>query len=332
MWTRTNQAWQPRPLMSGKRLIGNRLPLNDPQACDEAVVLKRRVACFLMTAGVLVLLFGRVLFELSSFSAESELYSYILLVPPICFYLFWTGKSGLCKTATPGLGSVVCFVAGIAIAMAVLWATTNSATPFVQQNYLAGATLSFLLSLASLIALFFGLAAVRIFAFPLGFLFFLIPFPVGFEALVNTVLQIGSARVALELFHLANTPVHYHSLVFQLPGISIEVAPECSGIRSSLILFFTSLLASHFFLSTFWKKAVIVLFVMPLAIFRNAVRIFTIGELCVHIRPEMIDSYIHHHGGPIFFALSLIPFSLLLLLLRRSDRSPDKTKSTIKLE
>jgi len=40
----------------------------------------------------------------------------------------------------------------------------------------------------------------------------------------------------------------------------------------------------------------------------------------VHVSPDMIDSFIHHHGGPIFFTLSLIPFFLLLFLLVRSER------------
>jgi len=60
--------------------------------------------------------------------------------------------------------------------------------------------------------------------------------------------------------------------------------------------------------------------VLPIALARNGLRVFVIGELCVRIGPEMIDSYIHHHGGPIFFALSLIPFSLVLLWLVKADR------------
>jgi hypothetical protein len=33
----------------------------------------------------------------------------------------------------------------------------------------------------------------------------------------------------------------------------------------------------------------------------------------------MIDSPIHRKGGPLFFALALIPFFLLLAFLRRRD-------------
>jgi len=63
--------------------------------------------------------------------------------------------------------------------------------------------------------------------------------------------------------------------------------------------------------------------VIPLAIARNGFRILVIGLLCVHIGPHMSDSFIHHRGGPIFFALSLIPLALLLFSLRRHDKRVD---------
>jgi len=109
-------------------------------------------------------------------------------------------------------------------------------------------------------------------------------------------------------------------MVFELPGIAIQVARECSGIHSSWVLFITGLLASHLFLRTRWRKIVLVAFVIPLGILRNGFRIFVIGMLCVHIGPYMIGSVIHRQGGPFFFALSLVPLFLLLLWLRRRER------------
>jgi hypothetical protein len=44
-----------------------------------------------------------------------------------------------------------------------------------------------------------------------------------------------------------------------------------------------------------------------------------IGWLCVHVNPEMIHSVIHRRGGPIFFALSLIPLIAILWWLRRKQ-------------
>ena len=91
-------------------------------------------------------------------------------------------------------------------------------------------------------------------------------------------------------------------------------------IRFLMVLFITSLLAGRLFLRSPWKRAVLCLVVIPLALLRNGFRIFVLGELCAHIGPEMIDSPVHHHGGPLFFALSLLPFFALLYYLRRSER------------
>jgi exosortase/archaeosortase family protein len=59
--------------------------------------------------------------------------------------------------------------------------------------------------------------------------------------------------------------------------------------------------------------------VIPIALLRNGLRVFVIGQLCVRIGPEMIDSPIHRHGGPVFFAFSLIPFFALMFLLQKSE-------------
>jgi exosortase/archaeosortase family protein len=107
---------------------------------------------------------------------------------------------------------------------------------------------------------------------------------------------------------------------FELPHvISITVAQECSGIRSTWVLIITSLLASYLFLRSPWRRALLVAIVVPLGVARNAFRILVLALLCVHEGPHMIDSPLHHRGGPIFFALSLVPLFALLWCLRRGE-------------
>jgi exosortase/archaeosortase family protein len=116
--------------------------------------------------------------------------------------------------------------------------------------------------------------------------------------------------------------------VFQLPGISIMVAKECSGIRSSLVLVITSLLAANMFLRTTWRRALLVGAVIPLGLLRNGFRILVISLLCVHIGPEMINSPIHRRGGPIFFVASLIPLFVVLWWLRRGEVAAQPTRTS----
>jgi exosortase C (VPDSG-CTERM-specific) len=166
-------------------------------------------------------------------------------------------------------------------------------------------------------------------AFSAGFLLFLVPLPVGLLANIDTFLQHTSAVTAEAFFSLAGEPVVRDNLDMHLPGFSLTVAPECSGIHATIVLLITSVLAAHLFLRRVWTRSVLVLAVIPLAILRNGFRIFVIGELCVHVSPEMINSPIHRKGGPLFFALSLIPFFLWLIFLRKMD-FPKKATRRVK--
>ncbi|MES2692289.1 MAG: archaeosortase/exosortase family protein, partial [Verrucomicrobiota bacterium] len=94
----------------------------------------------------------------------------------------------------------------------------------------------------------------------------------------------------------------------------------CSGIRSTLVLLIVSVLTGYFFLRSPGKRTLLVAVTIPLALARNGFRIWVIGEMCVRLGPEMIDSFIHRRGGPIFFALSLIPLFIFLILLQRKER------------
>jgi exosortase C (VPDSG-CTERM-specific) len=157
-------------------------------------------------------------------------------------------------------------------------------------------------------------------AFPVAFLIFMVPLPDVAEHWLEAASVVASADAAALFFKLTGTPLLRDGAILALPGITLEVAKECSGIRSSWVLLITSLLASHLFLHSPWRRIVLVAFVIPLGIVRNAFRILVIGLLCVHIGPHMIDSIIHRRGGPVFFALSLVPLFLLLEWLRRQEQ------------
>ncbi len=183
---------------------------------------------------------------------------------------------------------------------------------------------SFVCFLAAAGFLFMGWKWMAAAAFPFGFLIFMVPLPDAVVNWLETASKLASAEVAAILFSLTGTPMLRDGPVFQLPGIAIEVAQECSGIRSSWVLFITSVLASFLFLKSPWRRVVLVAFVIPLGIVRNGIRILTIGLLCVHMGPEMINSIVHKQGGPLFFALSLIPMFLFLWWLRKGEREAQR--------
>jgi exosortase len=187
-------------------------------------------------------------------------------------------------------------------------------------DYLALMALAYVSFLAAGGFLFFGARWMAACAFPMAFLLFMIPLPDAAVDWLEWASSAASAEVSAWLFTATGTPLLRRGTTLALPGITLEVARECSGIRSSWALFITAVLASHVILRSSWRRVALVAFVIPLGILRNGFRILVIGLLCVNVGPHMIDSFIHRRGGPIFFALSLVPLFLLLLWLRRQER------------
>ena len=279
------------------------------------LALKTPRGKFWLSLAILLACFSVPLFKLVQFAAHSELYSYILIIPFVTVQLVWNKRRDLPSHSEPARA----FAALAALTGAAL--LTISASRLAPVDRLTLTTGSFFSFFFAGCFWFLGKETVRILAFPLGFLVFLIPLPHVFEDGVVTLLQQGSSVAAAIFFKLSGTPFVQDGTAFQLPGFSLQVAPECSGIHSTVVLLITSVVAGYSFLRTPWKCAVLSLAVIPLALLRNGFRVFVIGMLCVHVSPEMINSPIHHRGGPIFFVLSLIPFFILLYFLYKSDRA-----------
>ncbi len=278
-----------------------------------------RLRIFAALAAVLVAGFAAPLWSLVRYAAHSDLYSHILLIPFVSLYLVWLKKRDLALDSKPPHGLAVIPLLAGAGALALYWLAGQAGWQPARDDYLALMMLALLSFLLAGAMLTFGAGTLRRLAFPLSFLVFAIPFPTVVLRWIVACLQHGSADAAHAFLWLAGMPLVRDGLVFGLPGFPLEVRPQCCGIHSTLVLFITSLLAGYLFLRSPVRRSVLALAVIPLALLRNGFRIFVIGELIVNVSPEMINSPIHRHGGPLFFALSLIPFFALLLLLRRSE-------------
>lgn len=285
-----------------------------------AIASRQFVIRFLTLAGLLTLGFAWPLGELIRFAVGSSLFSHVLLVPWVSLYLIVLGRGRL-SAASSGFssGALLAVLAGGALLVA-FWVFWRSDPGLPAIDRLAVLTTAYVLLLVGVAWLCLGTAVIRAWAFPLGFLAFMIPWPTAMIDAVEIGLQYASAEVAAGLLRVAGLPFVRDGQVFELPGIVIQVAQECSGIRSSYVLLITSLVAGQVLLRTPWKRWVLALAVVPLGILRNGLRILTLASLCVHVSPEMIHSPIHHRGGPVFFVLSLVPLFALLYWLQRSER------------
>lgn len=276
-------------------------------------------------AAAVTILLSLPLWGLARYSFSEDLFSHLFLIPVISGYLIYVRRAEFVPCFSRSVGASAALL-GAALLSLGLWVKLGRSSPALPPNdVLAPLAAGYLSLLASGACWLLGWRYLRQMLFPVAFLLFFIPLPTVVVDGLEWFFQHASAHAAHAFFWITGTPFSRFDLVFQLPGIPIQVAKECSGVRSTLVLFITSVLAAHWFLRTTWRRAALVLFVVPLGILRNGFRILVLGLLCVHIDPDMIHSWIHHQGGPVFFVLSLIPFLAVVLWLRKTEQRPANT-------
>ena len=133
-------------------------------------------------------------------------------------------------------------------------------------------------------------------------------------------LQKESSDASELFFRLAGVPYLRQGFIFALPGVTIQVAEECSGIRSTLALLITSSLAIYLVLRSSWKRGLVCLMVIPISILKNGLRIVTLSTLAIYVNPAFLYGNLHHHGGIVFFLLGLGPLILLVRWFQKAER------------
>jgi exosortase len=265
------------------------------------------------------IVFWKTLAALTAYSVHNESGSHIILMPVVIVYFVFKERQRIFSSIRPSVMVGVCI---ILTGGALYWAAIQLGWFWSGNESLSAATLAFTLVLAGGFVCCYGLAAARAAAFPLFLLAFMVPVPDGALAWIIHVLQQGSTEVAYLLFRAADVPVLRQGFVLSVPGVSIEVASECSGIRSSIALLITCLLAAHLYLRTPWKIALFVLLVLPVSVIKNGIRIATLTLLSIYVDPGFLQGNLHREGGVVFFLLALLILYPALVVLEKSERMP----------
>ena len=169
------------------------------------------------------------------------------------------------------------------------------------------------------VLLCFGTRTFSSFLFPFCFLFLMVPIPEFALSGIVRFLQYQSAFAARIMFRVVGVPVTQDGIMLSIPNLDIEVARECSSIRSSLMLVVTTLVLADLFLRSWWRKVLLVAAAIPLSVAKNGLRIFTIVELGTRVDPGFLNGKLHHHGGIVFFGVSVVAVSALLWVLHRTE-------------
>jgi exosortase len=287
---------------------------------------KRNIIFIFLSISAILMVYGP-LKELLGNTKHSEYYSHILLIPLVSGYFVFIKRktlfSNLEYSYVPGV-----ILLGVGILFYIIG--KEQKLQFNLNDYSSLMVFSGIIFWIGSIILLYGINTFKKIYFPLLFLVFMIPIPTLFMDRIIYLLQAASAEATHLLFKITNIPFSREGFSFQLPGMNIEVAKECSGIRSSLGLFITGILAGHLFLKAGWRKVMTALLVFPITVFKNGIRITTLSALSVYVDEKFItQSFLHHSGGFIFYIPGLLLLGAIIWYFRKLEQKSLSNKIAI---
>jgi exosortase D (VPLPA-CTERM-specific) len=244
----------------------------------------------------LVWVYRPVLTHLFTRLATNEDYSYGLLIPVVSAYIVYLKWPQLRRLPwRPAWGGLGMLAAGMLLYLLGVLSTD-----------LYSPALAFILSLGGLVFLAGGWKALRVLAFPLVLLFFMIPLPQFLTQKITLPLQLLSSKLATGIFHLFGVAAVRQGNVIDLGVRQLQVVAACSGLRYILALVALGVIFCYFYQPRPWKAALLIMSVIPAAIFANALRVAGMG-----VYPALQEGFWHGFTGWLIFVFC---FGCLLMV------------------
>ena len=177
------------------------------------------------------------------------------------------------------------------------------------------------LVLAGLVLLFLGRHGLRLAAFPLCFLLFMIPWPGEWTAALTTPLKIAVSGVASQLLYWAGYPVGQSGVVLTVGPYQLMVADACAGLNSLFTLEALGLLYMNVMQHTaVWRNTVLALLVVPISFAANVLRVLVLVLVTYHFGDAAGQGFIHGFAGLLLMLAALLLIMAVDGLLGRLAR------------
>jgi exosortase D (VPLPA-CTERM-specific) len=164
-----------------------------------------------------------------------------------------------------------------------------------------------------------GWAKLKTIGFALFFILTMFPLPYFFNERLMLILRLISSKLGVFLIQLYGLPVTREGNIIDLGFTQLQIVEACSGLNSLISLSVLSLLLAYFFKTHLWKRCVLVLSSVPLAIFTNSLRIAVTAILYRHYGPEIAQGFFHGFSGVLIFLLCI---PLLFIEIKILEKLP----------
>jgi len=232
-------------------------------------------------------------------------FDYCYLIPVIIGYLLWEERRKLtAMTSRPSWIGLLPVLFG-----ALFFILGELGGEFLSLY------LSFWFMVLGLCWIQFGWQKLKIVLFPIILMLTAFPPPHFLYAKLTMGMQLISSRIGEKVLHMIGVSAYRTGNLIDLGFTKMQVVDACSGLRFLIPMLVMALLLVYLYKYRWWKRGLVLLSAIPIAVVLNGLRIGIIGYLAKIIDPSIMSGPLHDiTGWVMFFAGTGIMFAMLQLL------------------
>ncbi|MBU0701303.1 exosortase/archaeosortase family protein [bacterium] len=261
------------------------------------MIKKYQLLKIILLGGVFIgIYFSTFNWIITQFLVNDSNYSHGFLIPFVCLWLVWQMRDDLRNIMVcPARCGLWVIAAGLCIHVCSLAFKVD----FIS-------ALSMIMTIVGIILHLFGWKMMRALVFPVGFLFFMIPFPDVFTIFLTYKLKIMATHGAIATVNAIGIPCVAEGAKIILPDTFLEVGAPCSGIRSLISLLALGALFAYLLNISIIRRTIVFLSTIPIALLSNVIRIALLC-LVAHIygkEAALPGSFFHDFSGFLVFVIA----------------------------
>jgi exosortase len=264
----------------------------------------------LIVVAATVALYATNFEKLFSDWSVDENYSHGFFVPIAFFWMLWRQRHELESTkVSPRWWGILI----VLMALLQLAAGTMGAENFVAHS-------SLLTLLCGITLFLFGIEMLRLVAFPIAWLLFMIPLPSIIFYSITFPLQLLASKLAVGILDLLRVPNVCEGNVIYLANFTAGVVEACSGIRSLVSMLAFAVLIGYLLNMSVRSRWILAITAVPIALGMNAARIAGTGLAGNYLGARWAEGFFHTFSGWVLFIGCLGLMLGVVRLLRGFDQ------------
>lgn len=158
-----------------------------------------------------------------------------------------------------------------------------------------------------LILIVFGSKFLRIIAFPIFFMIFLLPIPGAFLAAITLPMKIAVSYVVDNLLFHLGYPIARDGVILQIGQYQLLVADACAGMNTLISLEAMGLLYLNLVRhDSLARNLILATLIVPISFTANVIRVASLTLITYYFGNDVGQGFIHGFAGLVLFTVALL--------------------------